>query len=233
MQIRNLAWVFGAALAVSVGGMGAMACSSGSSGSTGGSSSGSGSSSGGTGSDAAADVATGDDGGTGVDSGTPTADAGCKNPATPHPGTAGDVFCGYGADGGSLTCSTGQQCCVGGSLGGGQYAPDDCNTWGGACDNPDGGGLPVECEQPQDCTANNKSGAVCCLVAPTGGAVNSVPGCPLDFKATGGKGTSCEMGTTCAAGDVQLCGADTDCPSSAPHCVGFRWKIIQLGYCSQ
>ncbi|HEY8041797.1 MAG TPA: hypothetical protein VIF15_18465, partial [Polyangiaceae bacterium] len=103
---------------------------------------------------------------------------------------------------------------------------DDCVTWGQGCDNPADGGLPVQCEQTSDCTANGHSGSVCCIKGTTPAAV---PGCGYD-KAKGGTGVFCEQGTACASGDIQICSSQADCPSGTT-CTPFKWKIIQLGYC--
>lgn len=245
MSMQKLAWVMGAALAVSASGtlvMGSAACSS-SSGNGGGSSSGGGSGSSSGGADSSVDSPSGDDGGT-SDTGTAADGSGsssgggdasaCKTPPSLHPGAAGAIFCGYGAgDAGSITCAAGQECCIGNGTSSAGYAPDECSTYGTPCTNStiDAGGLPVECEQTSDCTVNNgdAGGYVCCLQGVTGGP-QPVAGCPGDYKATGGKGVACEQATSCAAGESQVCSADTDCPTGM-HCQAFRWKIIQLGYC--
>ena len=246
MRIGKFALVFGSALTVAAGGLGAVACSSssgggtGSSGSSGGSSSSSG---GGDGSGSGSSSGSSGDGGSssGSDAGT------CKSIPTVHMQTAGSIYCGFAAGdaGGTLTCSTGQECCVGNSIGGGNYAPDECQTWGTDCTNPTadagpfGAGLPVECEQTGDCTVNGgggeggageggAGGMVCCLKGTT---PTQVAGCPAgDIKASGGKGTACEVGSACSAGEVQVCGSDADCPSGM-KCAGFRWKIIEMGFC--
>jgi hypothetical protein len=124
---------------------------------------------------------------------------------------------------------TGTQCCIGGSIGGGMYANDDCEPWGTACTNPPTKGLAVPCEQPADCTANDGgAGQICCLM---GSQPAPVAGCPAtDLKASGGTGTQCVVGTTCGAGNTQLCLSNADCPAGKT-CQAFRWKIIQIGAC--
>jgi hypothetical protein len=152
----------------------------------------------------------------------------CKSDPTLHPSPGGTIYCGFDADGGTLSCNTGEQCCVGGSLGGNMFAPDVCSTWGMPCTNPPGKGLAVPCEQPSDCTANGKANNICCLM---GTAPAQVPGCDAaNLKASGGQGTQCMAATTCGAGNTQLCLADSDCPTGQT-CHAFRWKIIQLGAC--
>jgi hypothetical protein len=255
MHIQKLALVLGSALTIAAGGVGAVACSSSSGGgSSSSSSSGSGSSgsssgtdgsmssssSGGSG-DASGSSSGGGDSGSGSSSGT------CKSIPTVHASPAGSIYCGYapGDSGATITCTTGQECCIGNSIGGGNYAPDQCQTWGSDCTDPtaDGGpygaGLQVLCEQTADCTVNaaggdggsaegGAGGMVCCLKGTT---PMQVAGCPTgDLKASGGQGTACEMGSACSAGEVQVCGSDADCPSGK-HCAGFRWKVIEMGFC--
>jgi hypothetical protein len=141
------------------------------------------------------------------------------------------IYCGFDADGGTLSCATGTQCCIGNSIGGGKFAPDDCEPWGTQCMNPANMGLNVPCEQPSDCTANNSdAGAtpICCLM---GSQPAQVTGCDAaDLKASGGKGTQCVAGTTCGAGNTQLCLSNADCPMGMT-CHAFRWKIIEMGAC--
>ena len=223
MEIGKLALVLGAAFTVGVCGVSAAACSS-SSGNTG-----SGSSSGGSSGSSS-----------GGDSGVV-----CKSNPTLHTATGGSIYCGYAGDAGAtLTCPLGQECCIGGSLGGGLYADDTCQTWGSTCDNPApdasmSPGLQVECEQTADCTVNSSAGdggtgeggagsMVCCLV---GTSPAQVAGCPIeDQKAVGGNGTVCEQASACMTGEVQVCLQTSDCPSGQT-CTPFRWKIIEMGYC--
>jgi hypothetical protein len=172
---------------------------------------------------------------------TGTMDAGpdvtCKIPSL-HPGAAGTIFCGYDDAGNSFSCGGdggGQQCCLGGPIGGGQYAPEICATFGGACNNPPsdagGKGLPIECGQTSDCTANNVNG-VCCL---QGGASAPAPisGCPsTDLKSSGGTGIKCEVGAACAGGgDLQICESNAECGDAGKVCTPFHWKLYQLGFC--
>jgi hypothetical protein len=112
------------------------------------------------------------------------------------------------------------------------YAPEECDPWGNACNNPapspdgGGGGLAVECNQNADCTANGMSGAVCCLV---GAHPAADAGCGYP-KYSGGDSIKCEMGTACAAGETQVCSSQGDCPSGTT-CTAGKWKILQVGYC--
>lgn len=150
------------------------------------------------------DAAVDTGGNNGADSGG-TTDAGCKSDPRLHASTPGDIFCGY-TDAGHFDCMTGQQCCLGGKQGSG-FAPETCTTWGDTCSNGTNP-IPIECEQPQDCAANGKPGAVCCL---KGGASVPAPvaGCdPGDLKSKGGKAIVCEGGGTVGDAGATDGGAD-------------------------
>jgi hypothetical protein len=238
MNIRTLAWVLAAGCTVAAGGVSATACSSSSSPlpsspehdsgasetSSGGSSSGSGSgSSSGSSSDAGADCGT-----------TPGS----------HASEAGTIFCGFD-DAGDLYCPTTQQCCLGGGIGGGNFAPEECAAYGAACTN--GGGdsgsntqpIAIACEQIADCKANGMAGATaCCLQGAkcaAGYTCEGTPGaCPYP-KFSDGTAIVCEgdgggATTACQAGETQICGATADCPTGQT-CVFGKWKILQLGFC--
>jgi hypothetical protein len=241
MNIRTLALVLGSAMVVAASGMAATACSSSTNGGGGsssgtdsghadgtGSSSGSGSSSGGSGSSSGS---SGDDGGGSSSGGEAGPD--CGSTPTLHATEAGTIYCGF-TDAGSLDCPTGQQCCLGGSLGGGQFAPEQCATYGSACTNgADGGAVAIECAQVSDCTANgNTKATACCL---QGATLATVAGCSYP-KYSHGTAIVCEgtagpgAATACAAGETQICTGDVDCPSGM-HCTAGKWKIFQLGFC--
>ncbi len=239
MKFSKLALVLGATLSLAGGLAFGTACSS-SSGSGGGSGGGSGSSSGGSmDSGMTSDVTTGEDGGTdtGVETDTGTVGPGpdCGSIPSLHANTAGDIYCGYGADGGSINCGTGTQCCLGGEVGG-AFLPQDCTPWtvtGTGCDNPgpDAGAtspsIGIACNQVSDCTTNGQAaGGSCCLVGATAAPVT---GCGFD-KAKGGTTVQCETTATCAAGETQICSADVDCPTGM-HCKAGKWKIYQIGFC--
>jgi hypothetical protein len=171
-----------------------------------------------------------------TDSGTDTSTADCGSIPTLHVSEAGAIFCGYPADGGSsFSCTTGTQCCLGGKqTSQGPFLPEDCVTFGGACDNPgpDGStpGAPIECNQNSDCTANGKSGNVCCLQG--AGAPAVVSGCGY-YKSQGGTGVLCEApsnGACTGATDIQICSATSDCPNGKT-CTPMKWKLYQLGFC--
>jgi hypothetical protein len=157
----------------------------------------------------------------------------CPSVPTLHAASAGSIYCGFNnSDAGppDITCMTGQQCCVGGSIGGGNYANDDCEPWGTECMNPAGKGLAVPCEQPSDCMANDGgTGQICCLMG-TQPAMDVMAGCTTVLKASGGTGTQCNVGTSCGNGNTQLCLSNTDCPMGMT-CQPFHWKIIELGAC--
>jgi hypothetical protein len=254
MNIRTLALVLGSAMVVAASGVAATACSSSTNGGSGsggadashgdtGSSSSGSSSGGGSGSSSGS---SGDDGGgEGGSSGGPD----CGSTPTQHPSDAGTIFCApkYFTEAGvDLFCPTGQQCCLGGALGGGQFAPEVCSTWGTACTN--GGGdagsanqqpIAVECEQIADCHANGNSGATaCCLKGAKCASGYTCAGtqgaCPFPKWSDGTtivcEGTGGDAATACAAGETQVCGSDTDCPNGL-HCTAGKYKILQLGFC--
>lgn len=247
MNIKQIALVLGTTVALVGGGLGAVACSSSSSAgsSSGSSGGGSGSGSGGT-MDSGEDTSSGSSsGGSGSSSGS-TGDAGtadCGSIPTLHPNPAGDIYCGYAGDAGALDCvadsGTGW-CCLGGKVGTG-YAPQICGANSAACiadgdpdAGPSGAGVPIQCNQIGDCAGNGSAGATACCLQGSPGFV-TVPGCGYG-KAKGGTAVVCEgtgggAATMCAAGEVNLCLADTDCPSGM-HCVAGKWKIFQVGYCS-
>jgi len=178
----------------------------------------------------------------GDDAGDLDAGVDCGPIPTLHENPAGDIYCGLGADGGSLDClaSAGDgMCCLGGLIGNGVYAPEVCspNAMVG-CPNggEDAGGtpaIPIQCNQVSDCTANGFQGAsACCLQGASAPAI--VPGCGYP-KAKGGTAIVCEgsgggPSTSCAAGEIQICSSDADCPSGTT-CTPGKWKIFQLGFC--
>jgi len=148
------------------------------------------------------------------------------------------VFCGV-ADAGPLLCTPTEECCLGGALGGGAFAPEQCGTFGAACTNmgvEDAGApaIPVECAQISDCVANGMTQAVaCCLQGATAPAL--VPGCTY-VKATMGTAVVCESNdlvaapAPCNAGETQMCSSQADCPAGTT-CTPGRWKIFQVGFC--
>jgi hypothetical protein len=238
MKFSKLALVMGSAIAVAAGAFVGTACSSSSSA---GSGSGSGSGSGGTvdsGSGSDTGTTNEDSGNTGSDTGT-EADSGtttgpdCGSIPSLHANTAGAIYCGYGADGGSITCGTGTECCLGGKVGN-TFDPQDCVAWsatGAGCDNPPadagGGAIGIACNQVSDCTANGQAaGGSCCL---QGSSDSTVAGCGFPKK-KGGSAIVCEATPACAAGEIQVCSAQADCPTGTT-CTAGKWKIYQIGFC--
>jgi hypothetical protein len=244
MNIRTLALVLGSAAVIATSGALAMACSSSSGGNGGGGTdsgahndgTSSGSSSGGEGGSSGA----GEGGGSSSGGGDGGADCG----STPqlYPNEAGTIYCepSFLTDTGSgIYCPPGQQCCFGGSLGGGNYAPEECATYGSTCTNGggDGGGggaqpIPIQCMQISDCAANGKSGATaCCLLGASNG---TVAGCGYP-KYKGGTAVQCEgtgggAATACAPGETQMCSSPADCPAGTT-CTAGKWKLYQVGFC--
>jgi hypothetical protein len=233
MKVSQMALVLGSALALAGGALVGSACSSSSSGSGSGSGGGSGSGSGG-GSDASMDSSsTGDTGmeeDTGTSSGGGDAGVDCGSIPALHANTAGDIYCGYGTDGGDIDCLTGTMCCLGGSIGGNQYDPQVCNPWnaaGAGCNNPDGGGIGIACNQVSDCNANSDAGfASCCL---QGAMESMVAGCGYP-KAKEGTAIACESAAMCQQGETPICSSQADCPSGTT-CTAGKWKIYQIGFC--
>ena len=193
-----------------------------------------------------ADTGSGHDSGIGLDAAEEAAmDAGsseaapeCGSSPTLHVDEAGSIYCGFG-DGGALVCAAGQECCLGGALGGSQFAAQACADFGAACPNvgvPEAGApaIPIECEQISDCVANGIGQPVaCCLQGATAPAVT--PGCTYP-KSTMGTAIVCESsgaGVTpgaCATGEVQMCSSQADCPAGMT-CMPGRWKIFEVGFC--
>jgi hypothetical protein len=228
MKFGKSIWLFGASATVAACVVGVGACSSDSatgnpSGATEDASVGSdtGSSSG------------GDSGSSNTDSGGDTTDAGCGSSPKLHADTAGSIFCGY-SDAGAFSCATGQECCLGGEITKDVFAPEACAPFGTECTNPVDGGLQIECGQVSDCAANGVANAACCLQGAT--APTIVTGCSY-YKASRGNGVVCEPGPdaggavpSCAAGEVQVCSAQADCPTGKT-CTPMKWKLYQMGFC--
>jgi hypothetical protein len=188
------------------------------------------------------EAGTGDDATSLDDSGDDSGDAATIGPCGVPPvlqlSPAGEVFCGY--DGGApLLCQTGQQCCLGGSIGTGMYAAEQCASWnagGAGCTNPpSGGGIGIACNQVADCEANGLEGTLaCCLQGSTAPFIP--PNCQF-FEARAGTAVACEGNGlagngvgTCAAGEVQICSSAADCPAGK-QCIAGKWKIFQVGFC--
>lgn len=176
------------------------------------------------------------DTGTAADTGTTTDGAvNCGSNPTLHADSAGTIFCGFDFDAGAdLNCTTGHQCCLGGLLDGGAFAEQACSTWhagGTGCTNPPGDSIGIACGQNADCTANGFSGnnVACCLQGAQGPAVPA--GCTYP-KATYGTAVVCEStsGTGCAAGEIRICSATSDCPTGMV-CTPGKWKLFQVGFC--
>jgi len=172
----------------------------------------------------------------------------CGSPPTLHQDPAGNLFCGFGADGGVLDCleSSGDGvCCLGGAIGGGMFDPQICAATPAGCTNGGDGGtgqsaaVPISCYQVADCTTAGFTGAVACCLQ--GGILeNPAPGCTYP-RATHGTAVVCEgtapgadaAATTtgaCATGELQICSAQSDCPTGTT-CTAAKWKIFQVGLC--
>ena len=181
--------------------------------------------------DASADADAGQDSGTIAD---------CGSTPTLHADEAGTIYCGF--SGTALDCPTGQECCLGGYLvDAGAFAPQQCMAYGTTCNNGVFGSdaasppIPVMCGQISDCKANGVSNAVaCCLQGATAPA--DAPTC-IYPRATLGTAVVCESSdagagaaAACAAGEVQICSSQADCPTGKT-CTPGKWKILDVGFC--
>jgi hypothetical protein len=221
MDIRKLGWVLGAACLVTGGGFAATACSSSSAAPTGSNDSG-----------APVDSAGGShvDTGGGGDPDAGSADSGCGSTPHLHAGDGGSIYCPFGPDGSAIDCQTGSTiCCIGGEISRGNYAVSQCGTAGETCPNPlpDAGmypARPVECEESVDCPG---TGMVCCG---TGGTPAMDTACGYYRESPGFTATTCTAGSSCPAGQFQICGASTEC-ASGHTCEPFKALGLQLGFC--
>jgi hypothetical protein len=163
----------------------------------------------------------------------------CGSTPTLHVDEAGSVYCGFQSPS-DLYCVKGQECCLGGALGDGSFASQQCQTLGTTCTNvgvPDAGApaIPVACMQIADCKANGETNAVACCLQ--GGTVPAdQTGC-LYPRSSDGTAVVCETsdaGATgaaaCATGEIQMCSSAADCPAGKT-CTPGKWKIFDVGFC--
>ena len=252
MKIRTLALVLGSAVVVAGAGVGVTACSSSSSPDNGGGNdagngghdaTSGGNDSGNTMGNDSGNTMGNDSGNTmGNDGGTTTAD--CGSSPSLHVDEAGSIYCGFNGDAGALTCAKGQECCIGNKDPQTKAFDDQaCVTFGSACNNPtatdaSAGGIPMQCAQIADCTANGVQNAACCM---QGGEAPAMPaGCSY-YKTSDGNSITCEAANgappdagapSCAPGELQVCSSNADCPAGKT-CVASKWKIIQIGLCQE
>jgi hypothetical protein len=241
MNIRTLTLVLGSALVVAAGGVSATACSS--------SSGGGGTPTKDSGTTPDSTSGNNDSGGGNEDTGVPPSDAGtgadCKNVSL-HQNPPGAVYCGYDDAGNTFSCTAdagGAQCCLGGEIAPKTFDPQVCVPFATTCTNQSANldaasttpAVPIECNQVSDCVAAGQAHAsACCLQGGTG--PNQVSGCGYS-KATQGTAIVCEGdagtaggATNCAAGEIQICSSQADCPSGTT-CTAGTWKIYQIGFC--
>jgi len=231
MKSSNIAWVFGALSALSLG-VAAEACSSSSStasndggtmdsGKTG---SGSGKTGSGTGTTGSGTGTTG--------SGTGTTGSGsgpkCYSVATKlYPGDGGSMYCPFDTTDAGKTayCSSSEHCCEPSSGG------SSCVANGTACSPATD--TDWQCQQAADCKVRG-TGAVCCG---TGSIAqqSAQPGCAADggtlppsIYVSGFKGSSCAA--SCPSTEWQLCTTDAECPSGQ-MCVPMKSKGNDVGAC--
>ncbi|GMV17548.1 MAG: hypothetical protein AMXMBFR56_57720 [Polyangiaceae bacterium] len=145
----------------------------------------------------------------------------CKTPTTLHPPKpdAGldNIYCPFSATGGGKNeyCASGSEhCCEPKATG----AVSKCQPLSQPC------GLGDTDWQCQDPVADCPSGQKCCGA----GTVVKNPDSQCANYATGFTGTKCA--TTCGAGEVEMCTADSEC--AAPQtCLPFGAKGAQVGAC--
>jgi hypothetical protein len=223
MKIRTLGWVLGAACLMTGGGFATIACSSSSPGATG-----------------SVDSGTSDlDTGSGVDSSSPPdMDAGgggndCGSTPHLHLGDGGSLYCPFGPEGGAIDCPTGSSiCCIGGEISRGNYAVSQCGDPSQICPNPlpDAGKYParrVECEESADCPAGDAGPQICCG---TGGIPALDMACSYYRESPGFTAMTCTAGTSCPAGQFQICASDPEC-GTGHTCKAFKAVGLQLGFC--
>ena len=164
------------------------------------------------------------------DMGTQESGPTCKSNPTLHMTAPGNIFCGYLPDGGpSFSCDAGADAASAEASAAASTHRNSCAAFAAACNNGGVAGLPLECQQTADCTANSVNG-VCCLQGVTGVPQVEAAGCPpQDLKLSGGTGIKCEQGAACAmSGDLQICSSNADCGDAGKVCTPFRWKITRL-----
>ena len=148
-----------------------------------------------------------------------------------------NVYCGTTADGTTLACGLGQQCCLSESAGKGGLVPNQCAPWTRDASGCDGGlnAIGVACAQIRDCAANGVHGGTlaCCL---QGASVPALVGSCSYPESTSGVAVICEstpgagdLAGSCASGEVQLCMTALDCPGT--QCVTGYWKNFEVGFC--
>ncbi len=169
-------------------------------------------------------------GGSSGGGGPPDAGAGCGAPPSLQPQQGGTIFCGASSAGVALLCDSQEECCLGGTLGAGQYAPEECAPLGATCTNGTGP-IAIACNQIADCRQDGLASTACCL---QGAHETTVAGCGYP-KFSGGTAIACEGSgggspTSCAAGETQVCSSQADCPTGTT-CTAGKWKIYQLGFC--
>jgi hypothetical protein len=81
--------------------------------------------------------------------------------------------------------------------------------------------------QVSDCTANGVANAAACCLRGATAPVNPT-GCSYPRSILGSQVT-CET-SACAAGEVQICASQSDCPAGKT-CTPGKWKIYQVGFC--
>jgi len=156
----------------------------------------------------------------GVDSGGPP----ITEPSCPPVGqvftSPKGPFCPFQQGGVFDHCNVGEHCC--------HYPIESglaatCNAGSVACAAPAiTTGLDWRCDESNDCPGAN---SVCCFA----GTVTPIAQCPGTFASTG-TGSACRAASQCAAGELQTCGSQSDCPLGKT-CTGVRIRGKHVGIC--
>ncbi len=141
----------------------------------------------------------------------------CKAAPKLFPPSASGEYCLDGAS--SFSCQTthgeGQGCCQGTTVGSSTCTPMS----GGSLSCP-AGEVPWACEGTADCA----TGSICC----SRGTPAFDPACGY-YEWTGFQGTVCETGSTCGAGDIQVCYLTDTCGVGA--CTATFASANEIGFC--
>jgi hypothetical protein len=236
MKFNKVALVFGGAVVLAAGGLAGLACSS----------SGTGNPIGAPDSSSPDNYTPPVEGGS-PDNFTPPPDGGsetgtdgggeggtCATTPKLFPGNGTTLYCPFIGDGGDVPDAAGyctpktDECCVGGSLDGGGFAPSSCNPIHAACTD---GKFPtqIECEDPAtDCP---HAGDLCCASAATpntGSVPQWVASCGY-YQLAEWDYNKCAA--TCSNTEVQICATQAECPANT-LCTPFRTtKGANLGWC--
>ncbi len=159
----------------------------------------------------------GDSGNSGDSGDASEAGVDCGPPSPLFPST-GTIYCPF-PEAGTLNCTPAvEECCVGGSLPGGGYAPSVCAPFGSSCANGTGP-AQYECQGPGQCV----DGGVCC-----GTLAGIGPDSCGNLK---GQITQMLCETACSLSENAICGSPLEC-DVGKQCLPLRSRGVSLGYCA-